>query len=420
MSGVTAPSRGSGAFAVGNAVASRALTVLLGVVSSIALARGLGSEGRGRFAIAAAVLGIGVQAVTLGLHASLPYYAARAPGAARGLLAAGARWMVFASGAFGLAVAGWTALAEPDWYRDCGPPLTLIALAAVPAAGLQLLSQATLLGLGRTMLYCWVEPASRAVMVLVVFALLWAGTLSPSSALVASGLVALATGIWVTVSIAPGTGVVPRFGEQWHYMWKSAVIALLATMPPRVLTLALPSRAPLGEVGLWGVALTVVETMNSIAASVIAMRLAPLLADRGDGGPFWKAAWISVAGVFASTALMCGAAALALPFLVPLAFGAEFAPATGIVLACVPGVIAYSSSAMLQAVLAARGQPPSAMLAPSVSVGATLAVLLLPGVQSGTTLAWAYSAQASVAMAVSTAVTVRAYLHRDRAASRQP
>ena len=420
MSSVATPSRGAGAFAASNAIASRALTVLLGVVSSIALARGLGSEGRGRFAIAAAVLGIGVQAVTLGLHASLPFYAARAPGAARGLLAVGARWMAFASAAFGLAVAGLAALAEPDWYRDCGPVLTLIALAAVPAAGLQLLSQATLLGLGRTTLYCWVEPASRLVMVLMVFALLWAGMLSPSSVLVTSGLVALVTGIWVAASIAPGTGVVPHFGEQWHYMWKSAVIALLATMPPRVLTLALPSRAPLGEVGLWGVALTVVETMNSIAASVIAVRLAPLLADRGYGGPFWRAAWVSVAGVLASTAVMCGAAALALPFLLPLAFGADFALATGIVLACMPGVIAYSTSAMLQAVLAARGQPLSALLAPSVSVGATLVVLLLPVVQSGTTLAWAYSAQASVAMAMSAAVTVRAYRHRHRAASRQP
>ena len=420
MSSVATPSRGSGAFAGSNAVASRALSVLLGVVSSIALARGLGSEGRGRFAIATAVLSIGMQVVTLGLHASLPFYAARDPGAARRLLAVGARWMAFASGAFGLAVAGFAALAEPDWYRDCGPALTLIALAAVPAAGLQLLAQATLLGLGRMTLYCWIEPASRVVMVLVVLALLWAGSLSPSSAMVASGLVALATGIWVVASIGPGKGVVPRFGEQWHYMWKSAVIALLATMPPRVLTLALPSRAPLGEVGLWGVALTVVETMNSIAASVIAVRLASLLADRGDGGTFWRAAWVSVAGVLAFTAVTCGAAALALPFLIPLAFGADFAPATGIAVACMPGVIAYSTSAMLHAVLAARGQPLSALLAPSVSVGATLAVLVLPGVHSGTTLAWVYSGQASVAMAVSAAVTVRAYRHHHRAAPRQP
>ncbi|MBM3664565.1 MAG: lipopolysaccharide biosynthesis protein [Actinobacteria bacterium] len=417
---VATPTRESGVFTAGNAIAARSIAVLIGVISSIVLARGLGSEGRGRFAIAAAVLGIGVQVVTLGLHASLPYYAARSPDAARRLLADGVRRMSLASVAFGLAVAGWAALGEPDWYRDCGATLTLIALVAVPAAGLQLLSQAMLLGLGRTMLYCWVAPPVMAVTVLTLLALLWAGTLSPASALVASGLVALATGIWIVSSIASGTGAAPHFSEQWSYMWRSWVIALLATMPPRVLTLALPSRAPLGEVGVWGVALTIVETMNSIAASVIAVRLAPLLADRGDGGTFWRAAWVSVAGVFASTAVMCGAVALVLPFLLPLGFGADFASATGIVVACMPGVVAYSTSAMLQSVLAARGQPPSAMLAPSVSVGATLAVLLVPGVQSGTTFAWAYSAQASVAMAVSAAVTVRVYRHRHRAASRQP
>jgi O-antigen/teichoic acid export membrane protein len=400
---------GSELIVAGHAVASRGLTVLLGVASSIAFARGLGAEGRGRFAIAAAVLGIGVQAVTLGMHASLPYYVAKAPGTARKLLAAGTRWMLLASLLFGIAVAGWALAAELDWYRDCGTALTTISLFAVPVGAFQLLSQATLLGLGKTTLYCWVEPVARLATVVAVVALIWSGLLTPEAALISSAAMALGAGLWAYCSITRGEGPIPGVREQLHYMWKSAVIALLATMPSRMLTLTLPSRAPLDEVGLWGVALTVVETMNSIAGSVVAVRLAPLLAESRDGRSFWRKAWIGVAGVFVVTVFMCASAAMAMPVVVRAAFGHDFEPASDIVIGCLPGVIAYSTSAMLQAVLAARGQPKSALLAPTASVGATVVAMSLPMFQCGIWFAYAYSGQAAVALIVSAAVTVRMY-----------
>lgn len=64
---------GKDVFAVRHAIISRLLTVLLGVASSIIIARGQSVEGRGRFLIAAAVLGTGVQVIPLGLHALLPW-----------------------------------------------------------------------------------------------------------------------------------------------------------------------------------------------------------------------------------------------------------------------------------------------------------------------------------------------------------
>lgn len=58
-------------------ISTRLLIVFLGLISGVIIARILGPEGRGLFAVAAAVTGTGIQFANLGLHASNTYYVAK-------------------------------------------------------------------------------------------------------------------------------------------------------------------------------------------------------------------------------------------------------------------------------------------------------------------------------------------------------
>src|SRR2546425_2016835 len=59
--------------------ATRILLMGVALITTIVVARLLGPEGRGLFAVAAAVGALGVQFGNLGLHTSNVYYAARSP-----------------------------------------------------------------------------------------------------------------------------------------------------------------------------------------------------------------------------------------------------------------------------------------------------------------------------------------------------
>src|SRR3989442_8842856 len=65
------------AWKVGETFATRVFLIGAGVVASVMVARALGPEGRGLYAVAGALAGVGVQFGNLGLHSANTYFAAR-------------------------------------------------------------------------------------------------------------------------------------------------------------------------------------------------------------------------------------------------------------------------------------------------------------------------------------------------------
>ena len=136
--------------------------VLMGIalVTSVLLARILGPEGRGLFAVAAAIGSLGVQFGNLGLHASNTYSVARD----NRLLPALVSNTLVVSLLFGSLFGVLTYLVftlRPEW-APLGPLLLVLSLGWVPFGLAYLLLQNLFLGIHDVRNYNKVELAERA------------------------------------------------------------------------------------------------------------------------------------------------------------------------------------------------------------------------------------------------------------------
>src|SRR6267143_862525 len=118
------------AWKVGETFATRVFLLGAGVVASVLVARALGPEGRGLYAVAGALVGMGVQVGNLGLHSANTYYAAGdrslLPRLAGNSLAVSA-----ALGTVAVAVLWGIAALRPD-IAPLGGTLLLLAVVSIP------------------------------------------------------------------------------------------------------------------------------------------------------------------------------------------------------------------------------------------------------------------------------------------------
>lgn len=116
-----------------------------------------------------------------------------------------------------------------------------------------------------------------------------------------------------------------------------------------------------------------------------------------------------------SLALVTGAAvilAILAPWLVPVLFGADFASTAGVIVALLPGVVAFTAFKVINTYFAGRGSPGTAivLMAPTVVLNFILAGVLVP--RYGAT-------GAAVSASISYFVAAVAFVLTFRRASRQ-
>jgi O-antigen/teichoic acid export membrane protein len=207
---------------------TRLILLLIGVITSVILARALGPEGRGQYALLVLIPALFQLFGGLGVDQSVTYLVARRREEARGMALSLAAFVA----ALGLAlIAAYTLLDSFPAYRQLLETATLqrgllwilVVLLPVNLASLCLVS--ALLGLERYRLYNIATSITPLVTLLLLAALLSTGGVDVRDAVLATAvgqLLGLAGSLAIVLSVAPGPihwvpGVIR---ESIAYGWK--------------------------------------------------------------------------------------------------------------------------------------------------------------------------------------------------------
>lgn len=349
---------------VAGTLGSRLVGLAIGVPVSILVARALGPGGKGVFAAAITVAGIGVQVGSLGLPSANTYFASRA----RPLLTTlYSNSLVFGT-LLGLLVS--LALGTLHWVggllSDFGDTVFVLALLLIPVGIGRLLQQSLLAGVQDFTTVNLVEIGAQAT-TLVVFLILWASGVTEPVGYVAGSL-ALAAAAWVTLTMAARRYAFGNQGpslrlllEQIPYGLKAYLVTLFGYLLLRSDIILVQSISGDIETGLYSVAVSLADLLYVIPAAV-GMVLFPQLAELTDPDERSRLTRTVVLHTSWVLALLVGLALLAAQPAIVLLFGSDFSSAYPMFLILGPAIFLYGLNTLLSIHLAARGFPPFAVV----------------------------------------------------------
>lgn len=385
--------------AAATTAALRLAAAVVGLVASVAISRALGPHGRGVYAVAVAIATVAFTVGTVSLHRALQYEWSRGPEPerlGRAALVAGGWGGVASALAAAAIIAAWPG-PVPGWG------IVGLALAAVPALVLSahvttllVLHERPAAAAGAALLAC-------AVQTVLLTAGAMAGVLTPTMVVamwVLAGMLTLAFALRRLPRGTAGAGstggaalarTLLRRGARYHTGYLANHLLLRGDI---LLVAALRGTR---EAGLYSLAVAVTEPITLATTAVAQSGWAAQA--RGEGGDRYTAQLAGVA--LATGALLAVAAAVLAGPMVPLLFGAAFAPAVPALLARLPGVVALGMREPLDVALSRRDR---AALSSSAAVAALLVnvplnLLLIPrwgGVGAGVASSVAYAIQLAV------------------------
>ncbi|MBL8152903.1 MAG: flippase [Anaerolineae bacterium] len=362
-------------------------SILIGLVISILLARGLGTENRGAYAVVIVFAAIGVTFLNGGIGVALTYYLAKQE---LSLLTAVhlSLFLSTVTSLIGLAVGGaLIALFHEAVFPGIAVHLLLIGLVIIPTTLFRDNLQVIFLGLQDFRAYNLIGLIPYTLILIFTLALVWGLRLGVEGALLANvighGASLLATFLLVRRRLPSGERIFPvkftlaqarqmiTFGLLVHL---SNVIVYFNYRADIFLLNLLTSRV---SVGLYDVAVTLGERiwlLSSAVSTVIFPRIASLQTDqeRQQVTPivtryvFWF--------VLIVAAIVYGIAEWGVIFI----YGAEFQGAAVVLRLLLPGIILESISKILANDIAGRGRPQlNALLATTASAINIAANLIL-------------------------------------------
>ena len=337
---------------------TRVFLILINAVNTILIARLLGPDGRGEYAVAIAVSAIGVQVLSLGWQSANTYYVAQDRSLLERLTS-----NTFALGA-AVTVIGALAIsffAAVPSAAPVGLGLMALGIATVPPLLLTLNLRHLLLGIGEVRAYNAIDLIAGVSGVLITLALALGGAATPASLLaVAIAVGAIGTGVAMR-GLRPHLGHLPRpstelmrragaYGFRIYLATGFALLVLKADL--LVIQFEDGSEAS----GLYSVASSFAD-MLWLLPSVIGAILFPRLSAAADVTVQWSLTvrtlrWtlVGLVPILAVTALIAEPA-------IRIMFGSDFdaaAPALRILCAA---VLFWGSTSILSQFLAARGLP---------------------------------------------------------------
>jgi O-antigen/teichoic acid export membrane protein len=391
---------------------NRILLLGIGFVASVIVARVLGPEGRGAYAVAVAIGAIGVQFCNLGLHASNTYTVAKKPELLSTLVVNSAVVGIGLGGAVAAAVSLVFSL-HPTLAPLHGLLLWL-SLCWLPFGLCYLLFQNLLLGIGEIRAYNQVELASKILSVILIGAVILSGFVTAETVF-AMGLLALGWSLVWTFTILNRHAVhlarpsFDLFREGLGYSLRGYVAALFAFVALRLDLLLIQYLLGVEQAGYYSVAVTLTDALYMLPMTVGTI-LFPALSGMCDDAERWRFSK-RIAGVIG---LIMMAIAVIASFgsgpLIRTLYGPAFQPATAAFVWLLPGIVLLSVSSLLMNYLASIGMPPVVMYSSGIAAIANVALNLnlIPslGIQG-----------ASISMTVSAGIMltiVLSYIYRHR------
>jgi O-antigen/teichoic acid export membrane protein len=371
----------------------KAATLLLGLATAVVIARKLGPEAQGVFAVAYSLTLLLTQFGGLGLTTANPYFVAREPRATPRVVG-NSLWFACGLGIL-LIVAGLALkVVFPEAIEGLGWTPLLVTLAGVPAALAALFLQSVLLGEGRMVAYNAIEVGQAALTLATLVVGLLAFDLSITGVLAVLTASRYAATLGYLAALRTGRRVPDRAlaRRMLAYGTRIYVALLVSFLVIRLDLLLVNSYLGATEAGLYSVAATLADGMF-VLPMVVGLNLFARVARTGDH--------LGTAAVFRSVAVLYGLLCLVtIPLAEPgirLFFGDDFAGATDLYYWLLPGIFSLGMLTILSQHFAGRGFPTEAMAIWFVGLGLNIAINItfLPG--RG---AWVASLASSIAYAV--------------------
>lgn len=363
-------------------VAARGAILLLGLGTTVLVARALGPAGRGDYAVALAVSAIGVQLANLGLHTSSSWAVAQRPHLVGPLLA---NDLVASAGVGGAAIAvGLAAFAVFPAARPLALPVMVLALVAIPLGLFYLNEQNLLLGLQRVRAYNVLEIANRSCLLVLLVALLAERALGVVSAVAAVAVVLIGVAavgfalLWrgSAEPVRPRLGLVHAYGR---YGLRAYVAALLTYLVLRVDLLMVQELRGAADAGQYSIAVALAELLL-VVPGLIATIMFPTLSRMTDPERRWRTAAriTGVVGLF-GVVFVPVIALLGEP-LIRLLYGTPYLPALPSFEWLLPGIGLLAVATVVMHYFYAVGVPAVAIYAPLAGVAVNIAMnfVLIP------------------------------------------
>lgn len=363
---------------------SQAVGLTTAALSLVLVARWLGPEGRGQYAL----LTGGAQVLALlglaGFRTGAIYMGSRGLVGFQTLCRA-AEWISLLSGAFVMAAAVVAAAVFPrlvggaSWPACLAAFLTIPQLLAAHALGAVLLSQQRLVRFNVTLIVQQIVWLTGLVVVLSFWP-------SPAPALFAW---MISHTLWVAL-IRRGLGLplVPTFAHMpeaqafkrvLSFGLQSAVGQVVQLLTYRISLFVISLHLDAHAVGIYSIATVVAEALWQVAASVANVNL-PKVSATLDSSLLTRGVGISYRLAVTTIFLVAVGVALCAPWLVRWCFGSEYLEVVSPLRLLLPGTAMFSITLLLSSDLVARGYPrlSSAVALVTLVLSTTLYIVLVP------------------------------------------
>jgi O-antigen/teichoic acid export membrane protein len=321
--------------------ATRLVLIGIALLTTIVIARLLGPEGRGLYAVAAALGALGVQLGNLGLHTANVYFAARDPETLPSLT--GNSLVVGFGFGFLLAVAAGALFLFAPKLISLPGSLLVLALAWIPLGVTYLLIQDLLLGVHDIRGYNLLELMNRGAPLALMFGVALLHQIGVASLFSTTLIALLACSSWGLLRLYSKCSCLPRpslqlFRKSFRYALKTYLITLFAFLVLRVDLFMVQHMLGSEQAGYYSIASSMADVV-SLLAVVVGTILLPKLSALSDlHAKLWltrKAVW----GITVSLLpLLLGASLLAGPA-IRILFGETFLPAKMAFVLLMPGML---------------------------------------------------------------------------------
>jgi O-antigen/teichoic acid export membrane protein len=344
---------------VAETYATQVVLLGLSLVTSIAVARTLGPQGRGLYAVAMTMGTIGVQLCNLGLHASNTYYVSKDRGLLPSLL--GNSLLVSLALGGGLALVGYLAFSTWPQVAPLNGRLLGLSLGWIPVALAFLLMENLLLGLQDVRLFNKVEILNRMLGLVFVFTIILCHRTTPVTVFTAMLVSITLSAIWTFFRLSRLIHRFPLPSTQILRMHfglgiKAYLIALFGFLLLRIDLFMVKYILGAEQAGYYSIASTMADYVLMLP-SVIGLVLFPRLSSMKTFGDKLRQAKTATRGTAFALLPVLVCSGIAAKPVVSILFGKPFIPAADAFLWLIPGIFALGIENALVQFLNSLGYP---------------------------------------------------------------
>lgn len=355
---------------VAETLIGRVFVIAIGLVTSIVVARILGPERRGLYAVAATVGALGVQFGNLGLHAANTYYVSRN----RGYLPALTGNSLCVSFVFGgiCSFLAWTFFIIMPRYAPLHGILLALAMASIPIGLAYLLLQNLLIAINEVRAYNVIEVGAKVIGLFLIFLLVLMNYVRLELVFFMELISILVGFFWVIRLVLrnlkePPLPSISLLKENMRYGLKAYIAAFFAYMVLRVDLLFVKYFLGAKETGYYSIGTSMANLIYLVPA-MVGVILFPRLSAMTILEEKWaftkKILWSVAIATFLLSIISLW---LADP-VVKLLFGEVFLPSVPAFIWLLPGICFLSINTIFMNYFASTGFPHIAVYAPGFAM----------------------------------------------------